>query len=108
DFHAQKGELQETLEKADHLVLFYPSFHYVLNFIEYFWDSAKVYVRANCEYPLPSLVCIVLEVLVQVLNKLIWKYYQQVLCMMEAYRHDLIYGSDDFKKHVFTRYSSHR
>ncbi|RPA89937.1 hypothetical protein L873DRAFT_1882374 [Choiromyces venosus 120613-1] len=28
DFQAQKGELQETLEAAGHMVIFYPSFHY--------------------------------------------------------------------------------
>ncbi|RPA97965.1 hypothetical protein L873DRAFT_1836176 [Choiromyces venosus 120613-1] len=108
DFQAQKGELQETLEAAGHMVIFYPSFHCELNFIEYFWGSAKVYARANCEYTFSSLVRIVPEALAQVPNKLIWKYYQRILRMMEAYRHDLVYGSDDFKKHVFTRYSSHR
>ncbi|RPA94413.1 hypothetical protein L873DRAFT_1701326, partial [Choiromyces venosus 120613-1] len=93
---------------AGHMVIFYPSFHCELNFIEYFWGSAKVYAWANCEFTFSSLVRIVPEALAQVPNKLIWKYYQRILRMMEAYRHDLVYGSDDFKKHVFTRYSSHR
>ena len=108
DFQAQKGELQETLEAAGHLVVFYPSFHCELNFIEYFWGSAKVYAPANCEYSYPALVRIVPEALAQVSNKLIWKYYQRVFRMMDAYRNNLVYGSPDFKKHVFTRYSSHR
>lgn len=108
DFQAQKGELQETLEAAGHLVIFYPSFHCELNFIEYFWGRAKVYARANCEYTFPALVRIVPEALAQVSKILIWKYYQRVLRMMDAYRQNLVYGSDDFKKHVFTRYSSHR
>jgi len=69
DFQAQKGELHETLEAAGHLVVFYPSFHCELNFIEYFWGSAKVYARANCEYSYPALVRIVPEALAQVSNK---------------------------------------
>jgi len=28
--------------------------------------------------------------------------------MMEAYRNNIVYGSEDFKAHVYTRYSSHR
>jgi len=108
DFQAQKCELQEALEAAGHLVIFYPSFHCELNFIEYFWGNAKLYARANCEYTYPALVRIVPEALAQVSNKLIWKYYQRVFRMMEAYRNNLVYGSDDFKRHVFTRYSSHR
>ena len=108
DFQAQKGELQETLEAAGHLVIFYPSFHCELNFIEHSWGSAKLYARANCEYTFPALVRIVPEALAQVSNKLIWKYYQRVFRMMEAYRNNLVYGSEDFKRHVFSCYSSHR
>ena len=36
DFQEQKGELQETIEAAGHLVIFYPVYHCELNFIEYF------------------------------------------------------------------------
>ncbi|RPB02563.1 hypothetical protein L873DRAFT_1673161, partial [Choiromyces venosus 120613-1] len=44
DFQAQKSQLQETLEVAGHLVISYPVYHCELNFIEYFWGSAKVYM----------------------------------------------------------------
>ena len=96
------------MEAAGHMVIFYPSFHCELNFIEYYWGSAKLYVRANCEYTFPALVRIVPDALAHVSNTLIWKYYQRVLRMMEAYRQNLVYGSEDFKRHVFTRYFSHR
>ena len=46
--------------------------------------------------------------LAQSSNHLIWKYYQRTLRMMEAYRNNIVYSSEDFKKHVYTRYSSHR
>ncbi|RPA99834.1 hypothetical protein L873DRAFT_1766763 [Choiromyces venosus 120613-1] len=36
DFQAQKGELQETIEVAGYLVIFYLVYHCKLNFIEYF------------------------------------------------------------------------
>ena len=108
DFQAQKCQLQETLEAAGHQVVFYPGFHCELNFIEYFWGRAKLYTRAHCEYSFPSLVRIVPIALEQISNQLIWKYYQRTLRMMNAYRNNIVYGSDDFKKHVYTRYSSHR
>ena len=108
DFQQQKSELQETIEAAGHQVIFYPVYHCELNFIEYFWGRAKLYARAHCEYSFPALVCIVREALAQVSEQLIYKYYQRVLRIMEAYRNHLAYGSDDFKRHVFTRYSSHR
>ena len=96
------------MEAAGHLVIFYPVYHCELNFIEYFWGRAKLYARAHCEYTFQALVRIVSESLAQVSNTLIFKYYQRVLWMMNAYRHNIAYGSDDFKKSVFTRYSSHR
>jgi len=48
-FQAQKGELQETIEAAGHLVKFYPVYHWELNFIEYFWGPAKMYAIAHCD-----------------------------------------------------------
>ncbi|RPA97464.1 hypothetical protein L873DRAFT_1771265 [Choiromyces venosus 120613-1] len=108
DFQAQKGELQETIEAAGHLVIFYPVYHCELNFIEYFWGRAKMYARVHCDYTFPGLVRVVPEALEHVSNKLIFKYYLQILRMMDAYRNNIVYGSEDFKRHVFTHYSSHR
>jgi len=108
DFKAQKCQLQETIEAAEHQVIFYPVFHCELNFIEYFWGCAKVYTRAHCEYSFPALVQTVPEALAQIPNQLIWKYYKRTLRMMDVYRNHIVYGSEDFKRHVYTRYSSHR
>jgi len=96
------------LEAAGHQVIFYPVFHCELNFIEYFWGRAKLYTRAHCEYSFPSLVRTVPVALAQISNQLIWKYYQRTLRMMDAYRNNIVYGSEDFRKHVYTRYLSHR
>lgn len=100
--------MQETIEAAEHQVIFYPVFHCELNFIEYFWGRAKVYTRAHCEYSFPALVQTVPEALAQIPNQLIWKYYKRTLRMMDVYRNHIVYGSEDFKRHVYTRYSSHR
>ncbi|RPA98114.1 hypothetical protein L873DRAFT_1688541, partial [Choiromyces venosus 120613-1] len=107
-FQAQKGQLQETLEVTSYLVIFYPVYNYELNFIEYFWGSVNVYTWAYCEYSFSLLVQTVPEALAQVPNILIWKFYQQILHMMDAYRNNLVYGSQGFKRYIFTRYSSHR
>ncbi|RPA98983.1 hypothetical protein L873DRAFT_1685398, partial [Choiromyces venosus 120613-1] len=50
DFQAQKCQLQETQEVAGYMVIFYPVYHCMLNFVEYFWGRAKVYTRAHSEY----------------------------------------------------------
>ncbi|KAG0633878.1 hypothetical protein HOY80DRAFT_1062201 [Tuber brumale] len=65
DFKAQKGEIEEAIERAGHLVLFYPAFHCEINFIEYFWEAAKQYTRQNCGYDFPSLQRLVPEALAQ-------------------------------------------
>ena len=100
--------MQETIEAAGHLVIFYPAFHCELNFIEYLWGRAKVYTRAHCEYSFPFLVHTVPQALAQISGILVWKYYQRTLRRMDAYRHNMIYDSPDFRRHVYTRYSSHR
>ena len=69
DFKAPKGELQEAIQAAGHLILFYPPFHYELNVIEYFWGAAKQYTRAHCEYSFPSLKGLVLEAVAQIPDK---------------------------------------
>ncbi|RPA92364.1 hypothetical protein L873DRAFT_1710125 [Choiromyces venosus 120613-1] len=71
DFQAQKNQLQETLEAAGYLVIFYPVYHYELSFIEYFWGSAKVYTWAHCKYSFPLLVQTVSEAVAQVASMLI-------------------------------------
>ena len=108
DFKAQKGELQEAIEAAGHLVLFYPPFHCEINFIEYFWGAAKRYTRENCEYDFPSLKRLVPEAMEQVSNKLIWKFANRTKRIINAYDTGAIYGSETYKSIVSTRYKSHR
>ena len=42
DFVSQKSQLQELIERCDHLCDFYPKYHCELNFIEQYWGAAKL------------------------------------------------------------------
>jgi hypothetical protein len=45
DFIAQKSQLEELIERCNHLCDFYPKYHCKLNFIEQFWGAAKAKYR---------------------------------------------------------------
>jgi len=107
DFKAQKGELQEAIERAGHLVLFYPPFHCEINFIEYFWEAAKRYTRVHYEYDFPSLKRLVPEAMEQISDQLIWKYARQAMRRINAYDTGAIYGSEHYKSIVSTKYKSY-
>ena len=62
----QKGQLQEEVEAANYLIIFYPKFHCELNFIERFWCATKWYARENCEYSFDGLRQLVPAALVSV------------------------------------------
>lgn len=74
DLQAQKGLLQEAIEKRGHIAIFYPKFHCELNFVEYYWGSAKRYTRDNCGYNIAALRVIVPQTFELVSSELIWKF----------------------------------
>jgi hypothetical protein len=41
DFLNQKLILQEVIKSLEHKVIFYPKFHYELNYIKMYWEAAK-------------------------------------------------------------------
>ena len=107
DFKAQKPQLQEAIEQAGHLVIFYSAFHCEINFIEYYCGAAKQYTRRNCEYDFDSLQRLVPEALASVTPQLIWKYHERTLRIMDAYRTNIVYASPEYEHLVHTRYRSH-
>ena len=105
DFREQKGQLQEEVEAANHLIIFYPKFHCELNFIERFWCAAKWYARENCEYSLGGLRKIVPAALDSVSAVSINRYYNHCARVIDAYADGFKYGTKDFTAHV---YKGHR
>jgi hypothetical protein len=55
DFKGQRSRIEEIVEDAGHLVMFYPKFHCELNWIEYYWGACKHYARKHCNYTLPGI-----------------------------------------------------
>ncbi|CAG8719141.1 33845_t:CDS:2 [Racocetra persica] len=50
DFASQRSRIQEVIEAAGHMCIFYPKFHCELNYIESFWAEAKRVARLSCDY----------------------------------------------------------
>jgi len=67
--------IQEVIEARGHIAIFYPKFHCEMNFIEYYWGSAKRYARDNCGYSLEALRKVIPEALMSVPAERIWKFH---------------------------------
>lgn len=105
DFLAQKGRLEEEVETAGHLAIFYPKFHCELNFIEHVWCAAKFYARENCQYSIAALRQTVPEALRSVQSKTVHRYYQRSERIIDAYANGSEYGTAAFKERI---YNTHR
>jgi hypothetical protein len=105
DFQGQKGRLEEELQAAGQLVIFYPKFHCELNFIERFWCAAKWYARENCEYTFDGLRRVLPEALDSVSSASINRYFHHCKRVIEAYGAGEAYGTKEFTERV---YKGHR
>jgi transposase len=85
DFMAQKSRLEEAVERAGHIAVFYPKFHCELNWIEYYWGAAKRYTRKHCTYTLNGLRVVVPEALESVPDILIWKFYNRTQRILQVF-----------------------
>jgi hypothetical protein len=105
DFASQKNHLQEIIEAAGHMCIFYPKFHCELNFIESFWGDAKRYSRLHCDYTFKSLKEIVPRALESVTLTKIRRFARRSIRYMSAYEQGL-----SGKAAVFAvkKYRSHR
>ena len=46
--------MQEIVEDAGHIFIFYLKVHCELNWIEYYWGRCKYFARKHCNYTLPG------------------------------------------------------
>ena len=97
--------MQEGVEAANYLIIFYPKFHCKLNFIERFWCAAKWYPRENCEYSLEGLRKVVPAALHSVSAASINRYYNHCAQAIAAYADGPEHGTEDFAARV---YKGHR
>lgn len=101
DFSLQKYEIEKSISnvlyKRYHLVLYYPKYHYKLNYIEYFWCSVKQHARFECEYNPNALYQHVLLALASMSNKTCLSYFYQCQRKIDLYQEGLSYGSLPWK-----------
>jgi hypothetical protein len=105
DFKAQCCLLEELLIERGHLSIFYPTFHYELNYIENFRAVVKQRTRDNCDYTFSGLCNAVPRVLANVLVVEIRRYAWRVFRYMDAYRTRLTGKAAEV---VVKKYCSHR
>ncbi|CAG8629030.1 6757_t:CDS:2 [Cetraspora pellucida] len=55
DFALQQSHIQEVIEAAGYICIFYSKFHCELNYIESFWAEAKCIARLNYDYTFKGL-----------------------------------------------------
>jgi hypothetical protein len=105
DFKASRSQIEEIVEQAGHLVIFYPKFHPELNWIEYYWGACKYFARRHCNYSFIGLREIVPKALESVSPSLIHKYWARSKRILNSYYAGAVYGDEQFREHV---YRSHR
>jgi hypothetical protein len=101
DFRTTRSQIEEIIEEAGHLVIFYPKFHPELNWIEYYWGACKYFARRRCNYTFTSLREIVPKALESVSPSLVHKYWARSKRILKAYCSGAAYGDEQFREHVY-------
>ena len=104
DFRNQKSILEDTIVSAGHWCIFYPKFHPELNYIEYFWGSAKRYTRKHCNYNFKALKKVIPEALASTNLRTIRRFCHRAQRYMSAYRMGLSYSETEY---AVRKYKSH-
>jgi len=105
DFLSQKSALEEIIQEAGHLCIFYPKFDCELNYIERYWGAAKRYVRENCDYSWSSLQHIVPAALESVSTITIRKFARKAWRYMDLYKKGI---TGKLAEYAAKKYKSHR
>ena len=104
DVGNQKGQLEEEIEAAHHLTIFYPELHCELNFIERLWCAAKRHAREQCEYSLDGLRKVLPAALSSGTSISINRYCNHCSRIMDAYSEGFKCGTNAFTDHVYKGY----
>ena len=110
DFTEQKSLVQETIEAAGHLCLFWLKFHCELNPIEYFWGMVKKYLCDHCDYSFNRLKENLPKALDLVPIQTICQWEHWLFCWVDAYWAGLglVEAQFQVKKFSSRQYKSHR
>jgi len=108
DFRTFGSQIEEIIEEAGHLVIFYPKFHPGLNWIEYYWDPYRYFARRRCNYPFASPREIVPRDLESVPPSLVHKYWARSRRILNSYCTGAVYGDEQFQKHVYRSFQVRR
>ena len=79
------GRLQEELEPHGQLVIFYPTFHCELKYIERYWCGYKWYARENCQHTFDGLRATVPAALCSGSSAIIHRHFFHCMRIIEAY-----------------------
>jgi hypothetical protein len=101
DFRISRNQIEEIIEEAGYLVIFYPKFHPELNWIEYYWGTCKYFARPRCNYSFISLRVIISKALESVLPSLVHKYWARSKRILNSYYASAVYGDEEFREHVY-------
>lgn len=66
-------------------MIYYPTFHYELNYIEYFWYNRKNWIEKNCKYNIERLRKDISKTLIQVKRFTILGHYKSSLKKIDLY-----------------------
>jgi len=105
DFMAQKSAIEEVIEQAGHLCIFYPKFHCECNFIEMYWGAAKRYTRENCDYSWGGLQAILDVALDSVDLPTIRRFARKSFRYMDLYRQGV---TGKLAEYACKKFRSHR
>ena len=105
DFSNSKNWLQETAEKRNHSIIFFPKYHCELNFIEMVWGYVKSKLRRSCTFDFNDLQHALPNALDNVPIQFVRRAARHCFRFMSGYRQGL---EGPLLDYIMKKYTSHR